>query len=124
MRKARFGARRLVLFVILAVGALVTAFVVLHREADYGQGVTNAKIDSQVKFEFDYHALQSCRFEDVVYVFFDEKGNRLGSFADTTLNAVVAGKNYHYIVTADQPSMTLDPRAVRFQANASCNGNG
>jgi hypothetical protein len=121
---AKVGARRLVLLVLLAVAALLIAFVVLHPTTDYGQGVTNAKIDSSLKFEFDYHAVQSCRYEDVVYVFFDAKGNRLGRFADTTMNAVVAGKNYHYIVTADQPSMTLDPQAVRFQANASCNGNG
>jgi hypothetical protein len=114
----------LALLVFLAVGALLIAFVVLHPKADYGPGVTNAKIDSPLKFEFDYHAVQSCRYEDVVYVFFDAKGKLLGRFADTTMNAVVSGKDYHYIVTADQPSMTLDPRAVRFQANASCNGNG
>jgi hypothetical protein len=46
-----------------------------------------------VKFEFDYRATQNCRFEDVVYVFFDAEGNRLGSFADTTMNAVVAGSD-------------------------------
>jgi hypothetical protein len=40
------------------------------------------------------------------------------------MSAVVAGRDYHYIVTADKSSMTLDPRAVRFQATASCNGNG
>jgi hypothetical protein len=114
----------LVLLVLLAVVALLIAFVVLHPKTDYGQGVTNAKIDSPLKFEFDYHAAQSCRNEDVVYAFFDAKGNLLGRFANTTMNAVVAGKDYHYIVTADRPSMTLDPRAVRFQANASCNGNG
>jgi hypothetical protein len=90
---------------LLAVGALLIAFVVLHPTTDYRQGVTNAKIDSPLKFEFDYHAAHSCRYEDVVYVFFDAKGNRLGRFADTTMNAVVAGKDYHYIVTADQPSV-------------------
>ena len=124
MRTPKIGARRLVLLVFLAVGALLIAFVVLHPKTDYGQGVTNAKIDSPLKFEFDYHAVQSCKYEDVFYVFFDAKGNRLGRFADTTMSEVVAGRDYHYIVTADQPSMTLDPRAVRFQANASCNGNG
>jgi hypothetical protein len=54
----------------------------------------------------------------------DAKGNPLGRFANTTMSAVVAGRDYHYIVTADKSSMTLDPRAVRFQATASCNGNG
>jgi hypothetical protein len=118
------GARRLILLVLLAVGVVLAAVVALHPKTDYGQGVTNARIDSSVKFEFDYHAIQSCRYEDVVYVFFDAKGNRRGSFADTTMNAVIAGRDYHYIITAYLPSMTLDPRAVRFQANASCNGNG
>src|SRR5713226_1288593 len=124
MRMPRVGARRLVLLVLMAVGALLIAFVVLHPKTDYGPGVTNAKIDSPLRFEFDYHAVQNCHYEEVVYVFFDAKGNLLGRFADTTMNAVVAGKDYNYIVTADQPSMTLDPGAVRFQANASCNGNG
>jgi hypothetical protein len=65
----------LVLLVLLAVGALLIAFVVLHPKADYGPGVTNAKIDSPLKFEFDYHAVQSCRYEEVVYVFFDAKAS-------------------------------------------------
>lgn len=120
----RVGARRLVLLVLLAVGAMLVAFVVLHPKTDYGPGVTNAKIDSPTRFEFDYHADKSCKFEDVVYVFFDRNGNKLGRFADTTMNAVVAGKDYHYIITAEQPTMTLDSRAVRFEADASCNGNG
>jgi hypothetical protein len=88
----------------------------------YGQGVSNARIDSPVKFEFDYHADRSCGYEDVVYVFFDRSGNRVARFADTTMDAVVAGKDYHYIITAARPDMTIDSRAVRFEATASCNG--
>ena len=121
----RRRARRLVLVGLVAAVAVLATFIVVRSNSGfYGQGVTNAKIDSPTKFEFDYHANQSCRFEDVVYVFFDRHGNQLGRFADTTMNAVVAGRNYHYIVSADQPSMTLDSRAVRFEADASCNGNG
>jgi hypothetical protein len=115
--------RRLVVEGVVVAAALTIAFVVLSPKADYGAGVTNGRIDSSTKFEFDYHADKSCAFEDVVYVFFDSNGNKLGSFANITLNAVVAGRNYHYIVSANQPSMTLDPRAVRFKANASCNGS-
>src|SRR4029077_17657441 len=47
VRKAKFGARRLVLLVLVAMGAVLVAFVVLHPKTDYGQGVSNAKIDSQ-----------------------------------------------------------------------------
>jgi hypothetical protein len=124
-RLPRLGARRLLLLGILAaLVALGTFLVVRSINPYYGHGVSNAKIVSPTRFEFDYHADQSCKFEDVVYVFFDGNGKKLGRFADTTMNAVVAGKDYHYIITADQPSMTLDPRAVRFEADASCNGNG
>jgi hypothetical protein len=121
INKTRF--RRLVLLLAVCV-ALLVAFVALSSKTDYGPGVTNAKIDSAVKFEFDYHAVKSCRYEDVVYAFFDSNGKKLGSFVDTTMNVVVAGKDYHYIVTAETSSMALDPRAVRFQVNASCNGDG
>jgi hypothetical protein len=120
---SKVGARRLVLLALVLGALVVAAFAVLNAKPDYGRGVTNAKIDSPVKFEFDYHADQSCKFEEVVYVFFDGNGKKLGSFINTTMNAVVAGRNYHYIITAEQPSMTLDPRAVRFQATASCNGH-
>jgi hypothetical protein len=118
------GARRLVLLALVLGALMVAAFVAFNSKPDYGHGVTNAKIDSTVKFEFDYHADRTCPYEDVMYVFYDGNGNKLGSFIDTTMNAVVAGRNYHYVITAALPSMALDPRAVRFQANASCNGTG
>jgi hypothetical protein len=125
VRAPSLVTRRLVLLGFLAaLAALATFLVVRSINAYYGQGVTNPKIDSPTRFEFDYHADKSCKYEDVVYIFFDGNGNKLGRFANTTMNAVVAGKDYHYIVTADQPSMTLDARAVRFEADASCNGSG
>ncbi len=81
-------------------------------------GVTNVKIDSPTQIEFDYRASKTCNTLTFDYKFFDANGSQVDEFQDEQQSQVTSGKTYHFTITAS--GQTIDPKAVRFNANPTC----
>jgi hypothetical protein len=110
----------LAVFIFAAVGYI--AFDVLHhvQELFAGEGVSNAKIDSSTEIEFDYRRVSTCNNLTFQYNFFDRGGKQVDVFHDTTGGRVDGGVLTHFDIKGDG-SQPIDSRAVRFEANATCN---
>jgi hypothetical protein len=109
-------------FVIAAAAYILYSTLTRHFEGD---GVTNARIDSSTQIEFDYHASRSCNKLTFGYKFFDSGGHQVDTLSDVNGHAVSGGSDYHFTISGSQGvvggSVTIDPRAVRFEADAVCN---
>ena len=117
------GFRPSVLVVVLAVfifGAVgYFAFNLLHQ-AYAGEGVSNAKIDSRTEIEFDYRRGSTCNNLTFHYTFFDGNGKQVDALDDASGGRVDGGVLTHFDIKGDA-SQPIDSRAVRFQADATCN---
>jgi hypothetical protein len=125
IRKPGFRPSGLVIILALfVIGTVVyIAYSNLTRPFE-GDGVTNAKIDSQTQIEFDYHASGSCSNLTFNYKFFDGSGHQVDSLSDENGHSVTSGSDYHFTITASQGvvggTVTIDSRATRFEADAVC----
>ena len=117
------GFRPSILLIVLAVfifGAVgYIAFNKLHQPYA-GEGVSNAKIDSRTEIEFDYRRATTCNNLTFEYNFFDGGGKQVDVFHDTAGGRVDGGVLTHFDVKGDA-SQPFDSRAVRFEADATCN---
>src|SRR5216684_2480261 len=82
-------------------------------------GVTNGKIDNSTQFEFDYRRSTTCNNLTFDYVFFDQGGSQVSTFAGQQTNKVLANSNYHFTINLFF-GLAIDPKAVRFTASATC----
>jgi hypothetical protein len=114
----------IVLGLFVAGAAAVILYSALTRPFE-GEGVSNAKIDSSTQIEFDYHASTSCSKLTFDYKFFDSGGHQVDSLSDSNAHAVNGNTDYHFTISGGSGavggSVTIDPRATRFEADAICN---
>ena len=82
-----------------------------------GDGVSNAQMDSSNKIEFDYMRSSTCHNLTFDYRFLDSKGAMVDEFRSQQGHEVAGGRSIH--VTADT-ARSIDSRAVRFEALATC----
>ena len=106
--------------VVVAIAGIVL-FKLLGPQPYAGEGVSNARIDSPTRIEFDYRPSASCSNLNLEYKFFDSTGKQVDDLADTKPDRVDGGRNYHFVITAQTGERTIDSRAVRFVADATCN---
>lgn len=116
-----FRRPRLLVGLVIAAIALAIIVKVLSAQPYAGDGVSNAKIDSPTRIEFDYRPRSSCSNLNLEYKFFDSSGKQVDELADTKPDQVDRGRNYHFVITAQTGVRAIDARAVRFEADATCN---
>lgn len=116
----KLGPRTIVGLLIVLGLIGYAAYNALAPKTYYGNGVTNAKIDSSTQIEFDYHADKDCSSHVFDYLFYDSSGKQVGEFSDTTGDAVQSGHDYHYTVTDSNAGESIPSSATRFVANGSC----
>lgn len=111
--------------VILASGALVITGIIRPDKtnspaAPVVMGVTNAKIDSSTKIEFDYAMPTTCSAVQFQVVFYDSAGHAVGNYVTQMENNVTGGVTHHFVFTTND---TIPSSAVRFVATANCLGS-
>jgi hypothetical protein len=107
-------------FVIVVVILAGAWFVLQHlpKAAPEPYGVTNAKIDSNTQFEFDYRSATACKDTTFLYRFYDQAGNKVDERPGEQHTAVDANKTYH--VTVNSFGSVINAKAVRFEALPTC----
>jgi hypothetical protein len=82
-------------------------------------GVTNQKIDSATRVEFDYARDTACSELTFRLVFYDSSDNQIQVFDDSTISSVPSDKTVHFTLNI---SPALPAAAVRFDADPACHG--
>jgi hypothetical protein len=126
IKKPPFRPSGLVIILgLFVVGTVVFLIYSNLTRPFYGDGVSNAQIDSSTQIEFDYHASRSCGNLTFSYKFFDSGGHQVDTLSDANGHAVSGGSDYHFTITGSAGvvggTVTIDPRATRFEADAVCN---
>ena len=119
------GFRPSISQVVIGIAVLLGVFVVWNFVVpniwlpDVQYGVTNTKIDSPTRVEFDYIRDQPCGELTFRAVFYDANGNQVRVFDDSTISSVPSNKMVHFTLNISPP---LPSTAVRFDALPACHG--
>ena len=107
------------LVIIVAVALVVTGVIRpgTTKPAPPTMGVSNSKIDSSSRIEFDYARPNDCKRLNFQIVFYDKAGHSLGTYESDFKSNVTGGESHHYVFyTTD----AIPPSAVRFTAADVC----
>jgi hypothetical protein len=105
--------------IVVAIGLVLTGVIKpapAPAQPKVVLGVTNMKIDSPTKIEFDYARSTNCSQVRFDITFYDKAGHALDKYIGAS-NFVSAGISHHYVFHTDH---TIPAAAVRFAVNASC----
>jgi hypothetical protein len=109
--------------IIAGLAVLAAAFVawnyVLPILYPPPMGVTNPKIDSPTRVEFDYARDTSCEELTFRLVFYDGADNQVQVFDDSAISSVPSNKTVHFTLNI---SPALPSNAARFDADPACHG--
>ena len=107
------------LVIIVAVALVVTGVIRpgTTKPAPPTMGVSNSKIDSSSRIEFDYARPSDCKRLNFQIVFYDKAGHSLGTYESDFKSNVIGGESHHYVFyTID----AIPASAVRFTAADVC----
>jgi hypothetical protein len=112
---------------LLAIVVAIVVFIVATKLTQpwEGEGVSNTKIDSRTRIEFDYHRSSTCSNLTFSYKFFDSSGKQVDVFSDMKSSRVEGSSNrlfsttYHFTIDLD-PQQPMNPSAARFAVDNYC----